>query len=203
MRYQIILADPPWDYKGIAGNPNAGTTKHYDSMSDEKLMRLDIPAISADRSVLFLWTTFPMVERVFPIIRAWGFEYKTVAFVWVKTTKGGRGWRTSELGLGFDCGLGFVGQVGWYTKSNVEICLLSTKGEPLPRVDRVSQLIVHPRGRHSEKPPVLYDRIESLFGDLSRIELFARNTREGWAAFGNDVMESIRLRRWKNLLGNE
>ena len=106
------------------------------------------------------------------MIKAWGFRYKTVAFVWLKLNQGGQGW---FFGLGF------------WTRGNAEICLLATKGKPKRISNRVHQLIISPLRKHSQKPDEAREKIIQLVGDLPRIELFARQKIEGWDVWGNEV----------------
>lgn len=106
-----------------------------------------------------------------------GFNYKTVAFTWAKQTKDAKGW---SIGLGY------------WTRCNPEQCLLFTRGNPRRRSASVRQLVVAPRREHSRKPDEIYDRIETLI-DGPYVELFARQRREGWSSWGNqlDVRTSI------------
>ena len=120
-----------------------------------------------------MWATFPMLREALELIEAWGFEYKTIAFCWVKQNKNSDGI--------------FKG-MGYYTRSNAEICLLATRGRVLERKSRsVSSVIISHIERHSKKPAETRDRIVELFGDLPRIELFARETTPGWDCWGNEV----------------
>jgi len=107
------------------------------------------------------------------VVEAWGYEYKTVAFTWLKLNPSGQGFK---MGLGY------------HTRGNAEICLLATRGKGLRRVDKsVMQVIISPAQEHSQKPDEARRRIERLYGDVPRVELFARQRRPGWAAWGNQV----------------
>jgi len=134
-----------------------------------------------------MWATFPCLREAFELAEAWGFTYKTVAFTWIKKNKS-----NDKL---------FVG-MGYYTRANAEIVLLFTKGSPLKRLSRnVEQVLISKRGSHSKKPIEIRERIVRLFGDLPRVELFARDGGgffsnrefEGWDVFGNEVRNSIVL----------
>lgn len=173
-KYTIIYADPPWTFNTWSGKGKGKSAeKHYSCMSKKEIQDLPVGYISADDSVLFLWVTYPCLEEGLELIKAWGFTYKTCAFSWVKMNK--------------KKNTPFVG-MGYYTRANNEICLLATRGKPLMRRSRsVEQVVLSKIGRHSEKPAVVRDRIVELFGDLKRIELFARTTVEGWDCFGNEV----------------
>ena len=178
-KYKIILADPPWEYGNFS---NTGPLSHekrskfgitpYEGMSLVEIKQLPINEISDDNAVLLLWVTYPCLQEGFEVIKSWGFEYKTVAFTWVKRNRNGVGW--------------FFG-LGHYTRANAEICLLAVKGKGIPVISKnVRQIIDLPITKHSEKPDEARKRIIKLFGDLPRIELFARIKPFGWDVFGND-----------------
>lgn len=175
-RYSIIYADPPWRYRrnGVQG----AAEKRYPTMSVDELCHLSVSEISANDSILFIWATFPQIREALQVIKAWGFSYKSVAFVWIKQNKSGKGW---FFGLGF------------WTRGNVEICLLATKGHPKRKSNRVHQLIISPLREHSRKPDEVREKIIKLMGDLPRIELFARQKTEGWDVWGNEVDSDIAL----------
>jgi N6-adenosine-specific RNA methylase IME4 len=176
-RYSIIYADPPWTYrdKALAGSRGAGCK--YSLMSMDDIADLPIGKIAAKDCALFLWTTFPKLEELFfnGLIRVWGFEYKTAGFVWVKRNRYKESW--------------FFG-MGNYTRSNVEVCLLATKGRLARLRADVHSVVDAPILRHSEKPHEVRERIVRLFGDLPRIELFARRIVPGWDAWGSDAMRN-------------
>lgn len=175
-KYGIIYADPPWKYGGGTGKQFEGlAVNHYDTMSEREITALPVGNLT-DNGVLFMWATFPHLEEALRIMRNWGFKYRTVAFVWVKTNK--------NLGTPF-FGLGF------WTRSNSEICLIGTKGKDYPRRanNRVPQIIIEPSFEHSKKPDTARERIVELMGDdIPRIELFARQQYERWDCWGNEVM---------------
>ncbi len=167
--YSIIYADPPWTYRS-RNHGRGGAADHYDTLSIDELKAMVLPA--ARDCALFLWATWPLLQDAFDLIRAWGFEYRSVAFCWVKL---------NPLGKGLATGLG-----AW-TRANTEPCLLATKGRPT-RVSRsVHSVVVSPRRRHSEKPDEVRGRIVELLGELPRLELFARHRVPGWDAWGNEV----------------
>jgi len=173
--FNIIYADPPWNYRR-GGNGSA--RKHYPLMSVSEICALPVQTLTAPDCVLFLWVTFPILPDVFKVIEAWGFSYKSVAFVWVKPNKNKEGW--------------FYGMGNW-TRANAEICLLATKGTPKREARNIQQIISEPRREHSRKPDVTRERIIQLCGDLPRVELFARETPPGWAVWGNQVQSTISL----------
>jgi len=171
-KYQIIYADPPWSYrdKALAGNRGAGCK--YQVQSNEWLKNLKIKEISDENCVLFLWVTMPKLNECFDLIKAWGFEYKTVAFTWIKRNKISSSW--------------FMGMGRW-TRANAEVCLLATKGKPKRINAGIHSIVDTPIEKHSKKPDCIRNRIVQLLGDLSRIELFARQKTEGWDVWGNEV----------------
>lgn len=171
--YNIIHADPPWGFenwseKGEGRNPS----RHYSTMTPEAIAALPVGHLASDNCALFLWVCDPLLDRSLEVMRAWGFRFVTVAFTWAKQTRDSDGW---HLGTGY------------YTRANPETCLLGMMGS-LPRLDAgVRQLIVEPRREHSRKPDRIADDIVRLFGDLPRVELFARARRAGWDSWGNQV----------------
>lgn len=185
-KYNIIYADPPWKYdmskgQGVAEN-------HYRTMSIQEICSLPIREITEKDAVLFLWVTFPQLPEAFKVMMAWGFAYKTAAFVWVKRNKSGKGF--------------FFG-LGHWTRSNAEICLLGVKGHPKRISNKVFQLIVTPLECHSKKPEEARRRIVELMGDLPRIELFARQEPPGWDIWGNEVTSSPEVQDLEKLGGKE
>lgn len=177
-KYSIILADPPWQYKDKALAGNRGAECKYKIMTLEDIKNLPIKHISDDNCVLFLWVTMPQLNNVFDVIKAWGFEYKTCAFTWIKKNKKSPTW--------------FFGMGNW-TRSNAEMCLLCVKGKP-KRIDAsISSIIDTPIEQYSKKPDIVRDKIVQLMGDLPRIELFARQEIVGWDVWGDEVKHSITL----------
>jgi N6-adenosine-specific RNA methylase IME4 len=141
-------------------------------MDIDELCALPVAAIAAKDSALFLWATFPMLPEALRVIHAWGFKYKSVAFVWLKQNKKSPGW---FYGLGF------------WTRANAEVCLLATRGRPIRKDNSIHQLIVSPIEQHSKKPDEAREKIVRLMGELPRVELFARQTPPGWDVWGNEV----------------
>jgi N6-adenosine-specific RNA methylase IME4 len=147
-------------------------------MNIDDICNLPVKNIASENCVLFLWVTFPTLLDSFKVIEAWGFNYKTVAFVWVKHNK-----KTPTLFWG----------MGFWTRANAEICLLATKGKPKRISAKVHQVIISPIEEHSKKPNEIRKRIVDLIGDLPRIELFARQKTDGWDVWGNEVNSDIKL----------
>jgi len=185
MKYQIIYADPPWSYKVWSKKTDSGRTakSHYNTMSNEDIQKLPIQNIADKNCVLFLWVTAPCLIEGIELIKKWGFNYKTIGFTWVKKNKKADSW--------------FWG-MGHYTRANAELCLLATKGKPLKRINKGIHQIVDDRIReHSQKPNSVRKRIVELFGDLPRIELFAREKTSGWDIWGNEIKNDIELKKEK------
>ena len=175
-KYNIIYADPPWRYDMNRGQGAA--ENHYPTMSIQEICRLPVAELAAKDCALFLWVTFPQLQDAMKLFEAWGFTYKTIGFVWVKQNK-----KSDSLFWG----------MGYWTRSNVELCILATKGHPKRVNAAVHQVIVSHIEEHSKKPQEARERIVSLMGDLPRIELFARQSTPGWDVWGNEVASDIRL----------
>ena len=173
-KYNIIYADPPWSYKTWnAKDGHKSASAHYTTMAKEDIQAMGdtIKNIAADDCVLFLWVTMPNLPEGIELIEKWGFTYKTCAFSWVKTYRSGK----PVMGLGY------------WTRSNNELCLLATRGGLRRVSNSVSQIVIEQPREHSRKPDCVRDRIVELMGDLPRIELFARQYADGWDCWGNEV----------------
>lgn len=179
-KYQVIYADPPWSFKSArtGGSMTSGSEHQYKSvMSLEDLKCMPVAGIAADNCALVMWYVGSQPQEALDLVKAWGFTVKHMnGLVWEKITKNM---------------LPFFG-MGYYTRAGMESAIIATKGKPSElvvnhSVRQVRRAVV---GKHSEKPSKFYDDIEKLFGDVPRIELFARNTREGWDCFGNEIDEN-------------
>lgn len=176
-KYSVIYCDCPWDYGGRkqhgSKDANKSVEDHYPTMKLDELRKLRISDICEPNCVIFLWTSSPHLEQAIELLKAWGFKYKTIAFVWDK----------QKL------------NPGAYTMSQCEICLVATKGTiPKPRGTRNErQFLSSLRGRHSEKPAEIRTRISRMFPTQRKIELFARNATEGWAVWGNEIENTVNL----------
>jgi N6-adenosine-specific RNA methylase IME4 len=147
---------------------------HYDCLDIATLAKLPVADLAADNCVLFLWATDPLLPRAFDVIKAWGFEYKTVAFYLVKLNN------KAEQDADYFTGLGY------WTRANPEQCLLATRGKPSRQAKDVRRLVVEKRREHSRKPDCVRDRIERLVRG-PYFELFARETKPGWDCWGNQA----------------
>lgn len=162
--FRICLADPPWSF----GDTQSNRPFNYDRMDARGIRELAVSSIVAKNAALFLWAPDTHFAEALRVMSRWGFEYRSVAFVWSKITKD----RKPAMGMGH-C-----------TRKSCEFCLYGVRGS-MKRLDAgVRQLIESEPGRHSEKPAETRDRIVQLFGDLPRIELFARQAAEGWSRWG-------------------
>ena len=180
-KYNIVYADPAWIYEDKALSGNRGAGYKYDLMTIEEIKNLPLKQITADDCILFIWGTWTHIREVQDVIESWGFEYKTVGFVWVKQNMNG----TNFMGMG-----------NW-TRANTEYCLIAIKGKP-KRIDAgISQIIESISTGHSKKPDIVRNKIIQLCGDLPRIELFARTKIHGWDVWGNDEkLKNIPLENW-------
>lgn len=161
--YNVIYADPPWRYE-FSKSDSREIENQYPTMELEEICDLPVDELAAEHAVLYMWTTSPKLEESFQVLMAWGFEYKTCAI-----------WDKQKIGMGY------------YFRQQHEILLVATKGElpaPLPE-HRTPSVISVPRGKHSAKPHELYEILEAMYQGLSKIELFCRTPREGWAVWGN------------------
>ena len=172
-QFAVIYADPPWDYKGQLQHAGAGSVDsggaihHYPTVTLDMLKRLPVQNIAAANSLLFLWATSPHLDQAIELGKAWDFQWATVAFIWNK----------KKLNPGF------------YTLSQCELCLVFKKGKiPTPRGARnIRQLVQEKRREHSRKPEEVRRRIEAMFPTQKKIELFARESVDGWQSWGLQV----------------
>lgn len=177
--YGVIYADPPWRFKNFSKKGEGrNAVSHYDCMTFEELCKIPVNEWAARDCALFMWATDPMLPKALELIEAWGFEFKTVGFYWAKINKNADQNALSEKDF-------FTG-LGYWTRANVEQCLLATKGRPKRRAKDVRRLIVDKRREHSRKPEAVYSRIERLMTG-PYLELFSRETREGWDAWGDEA----------------
>ena len=178
-QYNIIYADPPWEYRTYSKKGKGRSAEsHYPTMSIEQIKALPVSELAAPDCSLFMWITFPCLYEALEVLEAWGFSYKTVAFVWIKQNR-----KSDSLFWG----------MGYWTRANAELCIMATKGHPKRQSSSVHQVIMSHVEEHSKKPDEARSRIVQLVGDLPRIELFARQSPEGWDVWGNEVDCSVSL----------
>lgn len=178
-KYKVIYADPPWSFnsKKAGGSMTSGSEHQYKSvMSMEDLKEMPISNIADDNCALVMWYVGSQPQEALDLVRAWGFTVRHMnGFVWNKLTKNG---------------LPFFG-MGYYSRAGSEMAIIATKGKPSELVvsHGVRQVRTEVVGRHSAKPHGFYGDIEEMFGDVPRIELFARNEAEGWDCMGNEIID--------------
>jgi len=172
-KYKIIYADPPWQYRVYSKKGQGRSAEnHYHTMNIKDIMALPVDKIADKDCILFLWITFPCLKEGIEVMERWGFKYKTCGFNWVKRNKKKN---TYFMGLGF------------WTRSNSEVCLIGTKGQ-LKRVSKSVPQICDARiMEHSKKPAEIRERIVELCGELPRVELFARDKVKGWDSLGDEI----------------
>lgn len=184
-KYQIIYADPPWSYKNYKNDTaSRWVGNKYKLMNVSDICALPINEMANDNCVLFLWVTPPTLFDGLKVMKAWGFEYKTKGFCWVKKNK---------IADSFFWGMGY------WTRSNTEDCLIGIKGRPKRINAGVHQIIYSPVEAHSKKPDIVRDKIVELVGDLPRIELFAREAPEGWDVWSNEVVSDIDIQNYDSI----
>lgn len=176
--YEIVLIDCPWMYYG-SPLKMAAAGKHYALIPDAEMLALDVRSyMEPKRSIAFVWATGPRKGFAYKCIESWGLHERGEAFHWIKTRRDGRP-------------VGAQGVRASITKPVVETVLAASpmaKGRPLPIADEsVAQTIFAPRGAHSEKPEEIYRRIERMYPNASKLEIFARKRRPGWDAIGNEL----------------
>jgi N6-adenosine-specific RNA methylase IME4 len=170
--YSVIYADPPWSFQVWSGEgKDRAAENHYPTMEQRDIEALPVGALAAENCALFMWAVMPQLPEALAVIKAWGFEFKTCAFVWVKQTKDEERFATG---------------MGYWTRANAEICLLATRGNPVRLHADVHQVVLAPRMEHSRKPDEVAERIQRLVPG-PYIELFARRQREGWDVWGNQA----------------
>lgn len=163
-KFPVILCDPPWRYEHVETESRA-IENQYPTMTAQELAALPINDIALSDCVMFMWATSPKLDKAIDLLRAWGFSYRTCAV-----------WDKEKIGMGY------------YYRQQHELLLVATKGKPITPApaNRPSSVIRSPRGKHSEKPVQVYEQIEAMYRELPKVEMFARNVREGWAAWGNE-----------------
>lgn len=170
--YNLIYADPPWEFKDKCHAGNRGAGYKYSTMNLSAIKALPVADIAADNAILAMWWVASQPMEALAVVDAWGFKLKTMTgFTWHKTTKNGK----DHFGMG-----------NW-TRANAENCLFAVRGKPKRVCAGVRQLIVAQVGHHSAKPPEARDRLVRLMGDVPRVELFARERADGWSTWGNQV----------------
>lgn len=179
MKYNIIYADPPWQYndKGCDGSAES----KYPTMSLKQICDLPIKEQLEKDAILFCWVTAPFLQDAFEVIKAWGFKYTTIGFVWLKH---------------YPSKKEFVKGLGHYTRGNAEFVLLGVKGSPKIINHSICQVFESERREHSRKPDELREIISALVPpSYKKLEMFARTKHEDWDVFGNEVNKFEEIKR--------
>jgi N6-adenosine-specific RNA methylase IME4 len=167
-QYRVIYADPPWEYAAEQHTHTEQDTvlaSHYPSMPLDAICELPVKDLATDDAVLFLWTTSPKLFEAKAVLDAWGFTYKA-SIVWDKVKH----------------------NVGYYVSVRHEFLLIATRGSCLPDVPKLRDSVVTiERTEHSVKPDYFREWIDQLYPNGPRIELFARESTEGWDVWGNQL----------------
>lgn len=190
-RFQLLLADPPWAFRTFNGRNRTPTQKafreaedHYPTMALAEMAALPVADIAAKDSLLAMWIVGSHCDDALALARAWGFTFTTDLFYWLKTKL----INADQIDL-------FTGDIhppkmsmGYHTRKQLEPCWLFTRGKGLPVHDHsVRQLIIEPPRQHSRKPAEQYARLDRLYGEVTRLELFSRTPRAGWTSWGNEA----------------
>src|SRR5690348_3398748 len=178
--YRVIYADPPWKFAAWSHRgEDRGAVQHYPCMTSAELKALPVDGLAADDAALFMWVVQPMLPQALELIAAWGFEFKTVAFAWVKI----KGKQDRLFYAREDVRL----CLGYHTRSGFEQCWLATRGKGYERLTKSEpQVVFSPLRQHSRKPDEVAAAIARLCGG-PRIELFARARRHGFDAWGAET----------------
>jgi len=179
LRYRVILCDPPWAFKlrSVAGEAKSPQAQ-YECMDIEAIKALPVSHLAADECALIMWATFPMLPQALDVMQAWGFKFCTGG-AWAKQSSTGRKWAFGT---------------GYRLRSAAEPFLLGTIGKPPQNSAAIRNLIVAPIQQHSRKPDAMHQMIETMF-DGPRVELFARQRRAGWDAWGNQTEKFAPIKR--------
>lgn len=161
-KFNVIYCDPPWQYSNSGFEMSA--EENYDTINIDELCDMDIKSISAENCVCFMWVTNPILRDGQRLLKEWGFDYKT-NFAWIKENH----------------------TAGFYVFGKHEILMIGVRGSMLPTGEKFKSVIEGTNLIHSKKPEIVYNIIEKMYPGCKYIELFARNEREGWKVWGNEI----------------
>lgn len=163
--FNVVYADPPWCYGDKLIEGYGAAEHHYPSMTIEELCAMKIKNIVAQDAALFLWVTSPLLDECWPVIRAWGFEYRS-SFIWDKVKH----------------------NYGHYNSVRHELLLVCTRGSFLPQNKKLFDSVqsIERSDKHSEKPEEFRKIIEAMYPEGKYLELFARKQTHGWTTYGDD-----------------
>jgi N6-adenosine-specific RNA methylase IME4 len=176
-RYGVIVADPEWRFEPWSRKTgmDRAADNHYPTSPTRTIAARDVPSIAARDCVLFLWATVPMLPQALDVMRAWGFEYRS-HYAWAKNRIA----------------------TGYWNRNQHELLLIGTRGHPPAPAPGTQwpSLIAAPVGRHSAKPEIFLQMIETYFPTVRKIELNRRGpARPGWDAWGNETGLAKKRRR--------
>jgi len=180
----IVVADPPWRFSSNSvAKPGRNAMRHYSCMRDDEIAALDVPA--KPDALLFMWTTAPMLARSLPVVDAWGFKYVS-QIVWVKSRIIMGFWVRSQHEIVLVCrrGTGVPRPIKYDAKGNP---CLDKNGRVIRLAPFKTSIITAPQREHSRKPEALQDRIDEVWPDAAKLEMFARRARPGWTVWGNQT----------------
>ena len=187
MKFSLAVIDPPWRWEAYSERGNSKRPP-YETMG-ALLRDIDINSILEKDAIVFLWVIDSMLPEAMQLTKEWNLTFRTVGFYWTKHRISG----AEHMGTGY------------YTRANPEQCWILRKGKGIKRVSASVRRWLHaPVGAHSAKPQEFYDRVVALFGDIPRLDVFARDTRPGWTCVGNeidglDIVEALsRIRETEN-----
>jgi len=179
-KYNVIYADPPWKTWSFKQNKDGQIRRDlpYTTMTDEEIKALQVGKIIADDAILFMWAIDNKIPMINDFMKAWGFEYKCVGFVWAKKAK-----TTNGVNAGFSK----------YTRRACEFCFIGTRGKYIVKKKSLDQFIFEPKTTHSRKPHTVRKIIAEMMGDVPMLEMFAREHHEGWDVWGNEVVSDVAI----------
>lgn len=186
---EVLYTDPPWKFRANKNRPwnseegRLGRQVPYRTMTLPEITALEVKAMMAPRSICFMWITGPflVIGAHIPIMKAWGFTPKAIGFTWIKTRKKAGGFfldPRTDLHVG----------LGMTTRKNAEFCLIGARGLSLRQSRKVHEVGIFPVMEHSRKPIEFRGRIEEYVGPgLKMVEMFSRESGEGWTAMGDEA----------------
>ncbi len=168
--YGLILADPATTFNTFSAR-NQTKAAPYATMSKSQLLRLPVWKLAAPNCALAMWATQTNLDFSIDLMKRWGFDYKSAA-AWAKQSPTGEKWAFGT---------------GYWLRSAAEFILFGSIGQPAIKSRRERNLIVAPVREHSRKPDAMHEQLERMFPRVRKMELFARQRRDGWDCWGNEV----------------
>ncbi len=162
--FDLILADPPWRYEHCEAD-NREIENQYQTATIDEISKHKKHLNPKQDCILFLWATAPKLSEAMTVMERWGFNYRSCAV-----------WDKQVIGMGY-----------WWRIQH-ELLLVGVMGKPscTPEPARISSIFSERRGTHSTKPQCVYQWIERAFPDSVKLEMYCRQPRQGWAAWGNE-----------------